>query len=245
MSLLPVVLAIAQVAAGDPKQEARNLLNRGNEKFAGGDHAGALADFLAAYEAYPSPKILLNVAEAHRAMDDAVRAVDAYERFLEEASDPGEIEDEVKARIAELASRIGRLTITGDPDAVVLIDGAPPRGNAAVVAPGLHRVVATRDGHVDFVREVDVSAGKAETVEVTLAPMADATPPIDAPPVVVPIETTVEPPITETWWFWTAIVGGAVVVSAVIAGVAVSTGGDDFVPMGELGRSRTSEWESF
>jgi hypothetical protein len=82
---------------------------------------------------------------------------------------------------------------------------------------------------------VTVSAGETKRVEVLIPQPV----PVAPPP---PVE---EESIAEKWWFWTGAGVVAVAVVGVVVGIAVNTGGDDFVPSGELPRSRTVDWETF
>lgn len=52
----------------------------------------------------------------------------------------------------------------------------------------------------------------------------------------------VDRPIFAEWWFWSLV--GVVVTGVVVSGVVLSSGGT-FVPDGELGNSRTSDWNRF
>jgi tetratricopeptide (TPR) repeat protein len=50
------------------------------------DFQAALASFRRAYELYPRPNILFNVAVCLERLGDRVGAIEAYERFLAEGS---------------------------------------------------------------------------------------------------------------------------------------------------------------
>lgn len=242
-TILALTTLLVTAPADDPKAEARALVARGNKAFALGDHAGALSDFLAAYASFPSPKILLNVAESYRALGEPVGAVRNYERFLAESADPGDLVTEVQARIGELEGEVGRIEITGlEPGAQAEIDGTPWRAGAPLaVVPGSHRVTATAERFQAFEEEVTVAAGERATVEIRLVPMEVAPAP---PPPAVAVTVTEEPGLHERWWFWAGL--GALVVVGVTAGVvAATTGGDDFVPMGDLPRQRVADWQRF
>jgi hypothetical protein len=52
----------------------------------------------------------------------------------------------------------------------------------------------------------------------------------------------VQRPILSEWWFWGLVAAAAAGVA--ITGVVLSSGGA-FVPEGELGRSKTSDWMRF
>jgi hypothetical protein len=76
-------------------------------------------------------------------------------------------------------------------------------------------------------------------------PAPELTPSISAEPVpalVAPAPSD-EPALYERPWVW--VVTGALVTAAVVVGVAATTGGDDFLPSGELGSTSTGEWQQF
>src|SRR2546429_3454963 len=110
--------ASAQPAAESQKLLAARLLDEGVARFDAGDYASALEKFQAAYEAYPSPKIFLNLGEALRRLHRDPAAADAYDRFLTETATAPEVSD-AKKRVAqsaleELRGRLGRLRIDSD-----------------------------------------------------------------------------------------------------------------------------------
>jgi hypothetical protein len=228
-SILAVSLLL--IAADDAKEEAKRLVNEGNQAFEAGDFAAALLHFQKAYEAYPSPKILVNLGETHRAREDWVQAVLHYERFLRERGPDEHMVKEVESRIAELNEKVGRIEVAAE-NASATVDGEAVEGPLVVVAPGEHRLVVRREGHLEFTRTVSVSAGETERVEVQLVAMAAG-------------GAADEEAITEKWWFWTGAGVVAVAVVGVVLGIALNTGGDDFVPSGELPRASTANWEPF
>jgi tetratricopeptide (TPR) repeat protein len=132
-SILAVSLLL--IASDEGKEEAKRLLNLGNQAFEAGDFAGALAEFEKAFQAYQSPKILVNLGEAHRALENWVQAVLHYERFLNESPPDEPMIPQVESRIAELNAKVARIELAETASAT--IDGTPARG-VVVVAPGAH-----------------------------------------------------------------------------------------------------------
>jgi tetratricopeptide (TPR) repeat protein len=63
------------------------LLSQGSKLYHQGDLAGALEKFEAAYVAFPSPKLMFNIGQANRDLGRPVEAVEAFQRFLAEATD--------------------------------------------------------------------------------------------------------------------------------------------------------------
>src|SRR5919108_1699578 len=69
----------------DPKTRAQELISSGNEFYAKKEYQAALALFERAYAVYSSPIIFYNIAKAHRALGNLLRAADYYEKFLAES----------------------------------------------------------------------------------------------------------------------------------------------------------------
>jgi hypothetical protein len=238
-------LLISQEEA-DPKDEAKKLMNRGNQAFALEDYESALLDFQKAYDTYPSPKILLNLAETHRALENWTQAVLHYERYLVDASQEDEMVGQVETRVSELNDKVGRLEFSVGEGVEILIDDDEITGTKTVVTPGQHLVTVKSEGHHDFIRMVSVAAGETATVDVQLEPLP--APAVAANDQVTNVQTEPEEneeSLTEKWWFWTVTGVVAIAVAGAVVGIALNTGGDDFVPSGELPRGSSAQWERF
>jgi hypothetical protein len=224
-------------ATADARAEAGKQLEAGNRLYEAGKYEEALKRYRAAYDAFPSPKILFNFGEAYFAMGDLVTAAEQYEHLLEEAKlEPGAtLRQRAEARLAEIDIKLGRLAVDGKPaGARVKIDGEeagelplePVRQTA-----GAHEVTVEKGGFEPESKTVHVRAGETERVTISLEPLG-INPIVKAP------VTTKEPEtsLTDEWWFWTAIGVGAI---AVISGVALAagSGGNQQPPSGELGIS--------
>jgi tetratricopeptide (TPR) repeat protein len=79
--------ASAKQAPEDAKQSAQRHLDRGNELFRRDELGAALAEFQAAFDLYPSPKLRFNLGQCERALGHAEAAAMQFERFLAEATD--------------------------------------------------------------------------------------------------------------------------------------------------------------
>ena len=93
-----------------------------------------------------------------------------------------------------------------------------------VVVPGDHVVVVRSPGHLDSTQSVAVAPGETLRVEAKLVPVPS--PPVEEE-TLAPVE---EESIAQKWWFWTSAGVVVVAVVGVVVGIAVNTGGDDFVP---------------
>ncbi len=237
-------LAEESVAEDGPrKAEARARLDAGNELLRERQYEGALREYQAAFRAYPSPKIRLNIAEAHFQLGNWAGAYDNYQGFLTETEPDSELHAAASARRSELESKVAFIQIESPMDGVAVFVSDVHAGDTPVervaVNPGRHTVVAEKDGYQSFEISEILTSGETKTVVVAMVPIQVA------PPVAIETRTDTKDDgsVFEEWWFW-AIVGGVVVVGAGVA-VAASTGGSDFLPAGELGASGTSSWERF
>lgn len=233
--------AVSEEAA--KKAEARQRLDRGNELLRERQYEGALTEYEAAYAAFASPKIRLNIAEAHFQLGDWASAHANYTAFLNEAAGESELHGAARARKAELEQKVAFLEIESPVQgASISVDGKDV-GEAPVermvLNPGRHVITAKKSGYQSFETAEVLTSGETKSVVLALV--------IDAPPPVI-TQTETRPSddgesVLEQWWFW-AIVGGVVIVGAGVA-IAASTGGSDFLPAGELGASGTSTWQTF
>ncbi len=136
------------------------------------------------------------------------------------------------------------LIICSEDGAEVTIDGAVAGSTPLPVltlASGPHRVEITQPGTEPFMTIIEVRPDRLNRLEVRLIPQAIWAPIAVGEP---GIETGRQghTPIITRWWFWGVVAAiGAVIV---VTGVQLS-GGDDFVPGGELGSTDTSTWDRF
>ncbi|MEQ8279246.1 MAG: hypothetical protein RMA76_17575 [Deltaproteobacteria bacterium] len=234
------------------RERARKLLDEGNKRLESGDADGAIEKFQEALRAYRSPKIHVNLAEAHRIAGRPAQAVRHYEVFMARGTSKPGVLRKIEKRARELESSIGRIELAGELDgATVNVGGwrAPWRAGWRIpVDPGRHLVVVSKEGRADFETHAEVAAGQLKKLDVALL-AKEETPPIDlaarpTPPPSSATTATMSPgddkPLTKQWWFW-AGVGGAIVAVVAIGLVAGNTGGDDRLPMGDLS-SNTSDW---
>ncbi len=111
ISLLAFVLvaagpARAQTSTGakekEGKRAAQEHLTRGNDLFTHDRYAPALAEFQAAFAAFPSPKLQFNLGQCERALGHDDAAIDHFQRFLDEAKDvPPALRAEAERYLAE------------------------------------------------------------------------------------------------------------------------------------------------
>lgn len=245
-----VVLLVPALANANDRERASALLDEGNVLLRDGDPEAAILRFEEAMRVYDSPKIHVNLAEAHRAAKDFPMAMRHYEAFIARGTSKPAVLKRIEARAAEIEEQIGRIELVGSLEgATVAIDRweAPWReGWRIPVRPGVRRVVVTREAMAPFDRRVEVGAGGLVRLSVSLSEPPPSTPPINLaaqhrlPEPEVVATTDAKDDLVTNEWFWVGV-GGVVVVVAIVV-VAATTGGDDRLPMGELPSTSTSEW---
>lgn len=152
---LSAALAFGAAPAGAGEQQdklaAQKLLTQGNQLVGEGDYVAALEKFKAAYERYPSPKILLNIGTTLRQLGRNVDAAEVYETYLHDPNaDPARRAD-LERILGEIDAVVGRIRIRMEaPEAVVRVDGKQienfENGMSVRVNPGEHTVVGEREG---------------------------------------------------------------------------------------------------
>ncbi|MFO0729201.1 MAG: PEGA domain-containing protein [Myxococcota bacterium] len=264
MLLATLLVAPTAMAQGEPgaeeKASAARLLDEGNKLFADHDYAGAIAKYDEAYKTYPSWKILLNLAEAHRSAGHADRAADLFEKVRDTLPPSAASQlPRIEERLNELKAQLGQLLVTADVEgAHIFIDGydigQTPMPARRVVA-GHHAIRVEIAGHAPVLAEVDVAARSLETFHAALkaetppvavlpSPTPSASPSPSPAIVAPPIETKAavtpdEGGSSAVWWILGAVAVAA--AAGVTVAVVASSSGDTFVPGGELGRFTTSD----
>jgi hypothetical protein len=237
------------------RTHAQATLREGTALFDRGEYAAALQRFEDAYTIFPSPKIWFNVAAADRALARPVEALQAFQRFLDEAPDaPIESKREAQQAVAALKAGLAQVNIQCALAGVdVSVDGksvgVTPIARAVWISPGRHQVVARADGTAPALQEVTVVAGEVRALQVRpLRPAADA-PVRSVAPAAAPVAAAAAPSLlapvhepaalpedralTRRWWFWTAV--GAVAAAGVVGLVLATRGGGTDVPQTTLG----------
>jgi len=247
---------VAQVSSetdsSEAKAKAQALLNEGAQYYERAEFADALDKFDQAYEAFPSPKLLFNIGQASRELGRPVDAVEAFEKFLEQASEaPPEMIAEARRSVDELLPRVGKLLIDcGISGAEITVDGKrvgeSPISDLIRVEPGTHQVTVTHEGMTPAIENVTVAAGTVQTVVLRLRALVEV-PVTPTVPVVVPASVPEQAPEPDQgvagtakqsaagqgWWLgrkWTWVAAGSTVVlaaGAAIEGLAMQSKFDD------------------
>src|SRR5262245_16792472 len=99
--------ALAQKRDKTGKAAAKKLLAAGDRKFARADYDGALAEYMAAYDAYPDMRIYYAVAGAEEKLGRHMDAYRHYAQLLEEGADlKPELRREVQRRFEAIKTHL-------------------------------------------------------------------------------------------------------------------------------------------
>jgi tetratricopeptide (TPR) repeat protein len=201
---LAVASAESRTALG--QEDARSYNQKATAAFALGKYAAAAEYFEKAFELKPDPALLYNAAQAHRMAGDKERALALYQNYLRVYGGGQGQRADVEKKIEELKKAIehDKEVATSPPTNTEPIGSAPADTSAPPVAPGATSAVASPPA--------------------APAPATSAATLVDRPK-----DTGEQASITSKPWFW-GVVGGAVVIAAVVTIVAVSGGKKDPSP---------------
>lgn len=188
-------LFVVRTAAADDVAKARKLFADGVHQYQVGDYVGALRLFREANEEHHAPAIVYNIGLAEEKLGHRQAAIDAYDSYIAEAGDKGELTSAAVAAVAQIRATSTKLTISSRPSgAHVFVDGNPlpdPSPTTTLVGPGAHVIVVQGDGW-RFERGIEAAGGGTMSIEAEApAPSAPPAPP-PAPPAPLPASSLVE-----------------------------------------------------
>ncbi|HEU4403688.1 MAG TPA: PEGA domain-containing protein [Polyangiaceae bacterium] len=151
--------------------EAQKRYKRGLELFNEGQYEASMIEFRRAYELAPSYKLLFNIAQVNRQINDYARAVEFFERYLREGGSnvaPGRVA-EVQKELERLRQRVARLEVTSNvAGAEVFVDdlsvGRTPFAQPLLVNAGRRKLVAAAEGRPPVTRVVEVAGAESARV---------------------------------------------------------------------------------
>jgi hypothetical protein len=195
----------AQPASADAQEEARARFKRALELADDGQFDSALLELRKAYELAPTYRILYNVGIVYQQLKDYARALDAYERYVDEggAGIPAERLTDVNQRIERLKGRVGHLAVeTSEPGAEVSIDdlviGKTPLKPVRVNS-GQRKVTVHLPGRPAQTRVIELAGGETKSTSFDLRLLS-----VGAPP---PEPKSIVPWVS--WGITLALAGGA------------------------------------
>jgi tetratricopeptide (TPR) repeat protein len=156
------------------KDVAQGLVVEGVALHEKKDFQLALDRFIAAYELYPSPKLLLNMAGTLREMGRTSDAADTYQAFIEAPDTNPEFVGEAKAILNQLDEQLHILVLGTTPrGADVSLDGGPwisvgDKKMMVRLKPGIHMVRSRKQGFALEELTINAFEGEKNTVEMVL-----------------------------------------------------------------------------
>jgi hypothetical protein len=167
----------ADVRAGLP-EPARRAWDAAKQLAGASDYKGALVEFQRAYELSRDPRVLYNVGITEKLLTHYARAVDAWEKELQEAGSrlaPAE-QQELKNAIAIVQQFVTTIDVTAsEPDATFSIDDIPvgktPFAGPVRIDVGKHVLKLSKDGFAEAVQTVDVASGQRTPVAFKIEPL--------------------------------------------------------------------------
>ena len=179
------------------RAQAQALMAEGVKRLQVQAYDQALANFLEAYNKFPSPKILLNIASTLRDMGRLADAANTYQRYLADPATGPQRVAEVKELLIKLDEQLTILVVHVFPrGSDISIDGGPfvPVGSSLQlrVRPGTH---AVRIRHSGSTSQLDINTFEGETKDVTPTLKVEVTPEPAIPPV-----ATAAPPEHVAGW---------------------------------------------
>jgi tetratricopeptide (TPR) repeat protein len=229
LTLCAVAPATAQRARRAPPAspsvtQARALFAEGVAHVEARRFAEAETSFRAALALRDAPTIRYNLASVLFEQGRYPESNAEIDVVLADQAAPAEVRAHASDLRRQLLAQAGfaRVTLVGITEVSVAIDGfrlTDPSGEVAL-SPGTHTAVATRDA-LELGRDsLELRTGQHATFTLG-APVPE---PVEPTPDAALVADDGSRPLVEEWWFWTAI-GGGVVLSAVLIGVAASSGG--------------------
>jgi PEGA domain len=189
----------------------------------------------------PSPKIHFNFGLAFEGLARRADALEAFQRFLDEAKDAApERREEARAHVLRLREQVATVTIVCDTDgAAVTLDGravgTTPLVNGLYADAGPHQLAVSAAGGLPVVQDFTARPGVESKVIFRTRPVAPslaAAAPASSPPAAGPASAPVvlssstpaaEPPSRRRPLMWAAIAAAVVAGGIAVALVAGSS----------------------
>jgi len=162
-------------AADTDRDAARQHFDRATTHMQAGELEPALKELEAAYALHPHFAVLRHMAEVHAALGHPDRAVELYERYLEQADDTVSVDRrrEVAAAVERQKARLASVTLEVAPEgAHVRVDGkevgTAPLTRPLLLLPGLHELAVSLSGYESKERTIEVAKGSNPIVYASL-----------------------------------------------------------------------------
>jgi len=194
----PAAAPVIEPGSKRAKELAQHLVTEGIALVEQKQYQLALDRFVAAYELFPTPKLLLNMASTLREMGRRADAADMYQAFIEAPDTNPEFVGEAKAILNSLDDQLYVLMVrVTPPGSDVQLDGGPwvsvgDKRLMVRLSPGIHMVAARKAGFALEERTINAFEGENNELDLVLkVPVPEAT----TVPVVVEHPDGVVPPV--------------------------------------------------
>ena len=156
---------------------ARKDWDAARDLFDTSDFAGALVEYLRAYEQSKNPRVLYNVAVCEKNLRHYARAEIRFKQELAEGAGKLTPQDEsdLKGAITALEPFVSTVEVTSnEPGATLLIDGEEigktPFDKPVQIDVGPHEVRLHKDGFIDAVQNVTIAGGAPAKATLNIEP---------------------------------------------------------------------------
>lgn len=235
---LALVGGVALAARADEptaavRAKVKRYLKRGRAAYNAGKLDEAVRDYQAAYRLYPVADIQFNIGQIERVAGHREKAIAAYRQYLTDGPD-GSHAGDVQAQITALTRELVPAELQAKFDAVKSRFGAYQKdhhdlddkwtaitnsvagGDTLNLGAALDDLSAELDARARPQKPPDAHAGAERVVMTTRT---------------APRPHREKKPLLKTWWFWTAIGGGAaLLITGVAVGAALGSHTVDPVP---------------
>jgi len=174
-AVIAAALVAPALALADPA-DAEQRFQKGIAAYQSGDFASALDEFKQAYALSGRWEILFNIGVTAKAARDYRGAVDAFDQYLHDGADaiPADRRTAVKSAEDEIHGLVAEVTVAidGAPAQLEVDDHHADPTRPLLLAPGHHKLVATRDTAID---RKDIDVHSLDKLAVALVPHAPVT----------------------------------------------------------------------
>ncbi len=171
---------------GGGSEEALRLYRLGELHFEGREFKEAAETFERAFALDPNPVLAFNIARSWENDGQLDKARANYKLALSLQPPPeirtraesalvrlDRLEEEIKAKMADAAPKLGRLQVRASPSSAQIFINGEARGEAPLeveLAPGSYRVRVEASGMIPQEQALELRAGESSAVSVSLAP---------------------------------------------------------------------------
>lgn len=179
-------LAFESMARADEKEQARALLEDGDEYMDKGDrrrdkgrvarakdyYQKALKAYEGAYQLVPKSTIFYAIASAEARLERYEAAIKHYQQVIAEVDKP-QLQEMAKERIAELKPFVAAVRFNITPEGAELsinaeLRGVAPFEQSLMFSPGTYTVTVTAEGYTPQEVELTFEAGRESTQNIAL-----------------------------------------------------------------------------